>query len=107
MSWGYGRNWTVLDTNKLVKSFETEDMKVYKANITFFGYLEVTYINNIKNKTKTVVLKYENHKPMNYDVSELKTKNEVIDYITHCLLPVHYKFTYEGLKLIKEEDIKR
>jgi len=92
MSWGYGKNWTLLDSSKLTKTFENSEMKVYTARIIYMGYLNITYINT--ERKKTVILKYDNHSGKNYDVSDCKSKEEVIKRITGQLLEEYHKEQY-------------
>lgn len=91
--WGYGKNYSLLDENKLKKSFENNKLKVYKAKIIYMGYLQITYIIDKETKHKTVILKYDNRKPENYDVTQYKSKKSVVEYITNYLLEDYYNIS--------------
>ena len=90
--WGYGHNYSLLDSNKLHKSFESEDIKVYKANIIYNGYLNIKYIINKKTKEKYIYLKLENRKMIRYPANKCKNKSDIVEFICHELLA---KYTNE------------
>lgn len=93
ISWGYGKNYDLLNYNKFNNVFENDKMKVYKANIIYMGNLEIKIIHNKVNNNKRVLLKYNNKQGKCYDF-ENKTLKEVITIIKNNLLDSYYYSVY-------------
>ena len=87
--WGYGKNYDLLNYSKLNKVFENDKMKVYKANIIYVGYLDITIIADKNNNNKRVILKYENKPSKYYDYKNISVKN-IIKKIENKLLDDYY-----------------
>lgn len=97
--WGYGKNSRSVSDIIYSSSlhFKNDNMKVYKCNLTYFGYLAITIIMSLKKNT--IIIKQDNYKAISFDASHLKTKKEIAKYIQNEILEKFYFTEKEVINL--------
>lgn len=100
--WGYGKNSMSLSdrirTGKRLK-FESEKMKVYeyiynKNVYTYFKDITIRYINNLQNKSKTIIISGL-YKTLNYNCSQFKNQFELFEYVANTLINEYLKYNID------------